>query len=75
MVCARWVENPYYQYFGGEEFFWHTQPPPAVAQSSPPCAPRSPHSPHPRPPESAFFTVEDACAARFKVDQRGVVTT
>jgi hypothetical protein len=23
---ARWVENPYFQYFGGEEFFQHTAP-------------------------------------------------
>src|SRR5215471_12006311 len=26
VVCARWVENPYYQYFCGEEFFQHTLP-------------------------------------------------
>ena len=26
VVCARWVENPYYQYFCGEEFFRHTMP-------------------------------------------------
>ena len=32
VVCARWVENPYYQYFCGEEFFQHTLP----------LAPRSP---------------------------------
>ena len=25
-VCDRWVENPYYQYFCGEEFFCHTLP-------------------------------------------------
>ena len=25
-VCARWVENPYFQYFTGEEFFRHTFP-------------------------------------------------
>lgn len=25
-VCARWVENPYYQYFTGEEFFRHALP-------------------------------------------------
>lgn len=25
-VCARWVENPYYQYFTGEEFFQHSFP-------------------------------------------------
>ena len=25
-VCARWVENPYYQYFTGEEFFQHAFP-------------------------------------------------
>ena len=25
-VCARWVENPYYQYFCGEEFFRHDLP-------------------------------------------------
>lgn len=25
-VCARWVENPYFQYFCGEEFFQHTFP-------------------------------------------------
>ncbi len=25
-VCLRWVENPYYQYFCGEEFFSHTLP-------------------------------------------------
>jgi hypothetical protein len=26
VVCARWVENPYYQYFCGEEFLRHTLP-------------------------------------------------
>ena len=25
-LCARWVENPYYQYFCGEEFFCHELP-------------------------------------------------
>ena len=25
-VCARWLENPYYQYFCGEEFFCHHLP-------------------------------------------------
>jgi len=25
-VCARWVENPYFQYFCGEEFFQHRFP-------------------------------------------------
>ena len=25
-LCARWVENPYYQYFCGEEFFCHRLP-------------------------------------------------
>jgi len=25
-LCARWVENPYYQYFCGEEFFCHKLP-------------------------------------------------
>lgn len=25
-LCARWVENPYYQYFCGEEFFVHELP-------------------------------------------------
>ena len=25
-LCARWLENPYYQYFCGEEFFQHEQP-------------------------------------------------
>ena len=25
-VCARWLENPYYQYFCGEEFFCHSLP-------------------------------------------------
>lgn len=25
-LCARWVENPYYQYFCGEEFFHHDLP-------------------------------------------------
>jgi IS5 family transposase len=25
-VCALWVENPYYQYFCGEEFFQHELP-------------------------------------------------
>jgi IS5 family transposase len=25
-VCARWVENPYFQYFTGEEFFQHGFP-------------------------------------------------
>lgn len=25
-LCARWVENPYYQYFCGEEFFRHDLP-------------------------------------------------
>ncbi len=26
VLCARWVENPYYQYFCGEEFFRHKLP-------------------------------------------------
>ena len=26
MLCARWVENPYYQHFCGEEHFRHTAP-------------------------------------------------
>src|ERR1700735_3034973 len=26
VVCAQWVENPYYQYFCGEEFFQHALP-------------------------------------------------
>jgi transposase, IS5 family len=26
VLCARWVENPYYQYFCGEEFFQHELP-------------------------------------------------
>ena len=25
-LCARWVENPYFQYFCGEEFFRHELP-------------------------------------------------
>src|SRR5262245_8296784 len=25
-LCARWVENPYFQYFCGEEFFCHALP-------------------------------------------------
>ena len=25
-LCARWIENPYFQYFCGEEFFCHTLP-------------------------------------------------
>ena len=25
-LCARWVENPYYQFFCGEEFFRHALP-------------------------------------------------
>jgi IS5 family transposase len=25
-LCARWVENPYFQYFCGEEFFCHELP-------------------------------------------------
>ena len=25
-VCAQWVENPYYQYLCGEEFFQHELP-------------------------------------------------
>lgn len=25
-LCARWVENPYFQYFCGEEFFLHELP-------------------------------------------------
>jgi IS5 family transposase len=25
-ICARWIENPYYQLFCGEEFFRHTLP-------------------------------------------------
>ena len=24
-VCARWVENPYFQYFCGEQHFRHNQ--------------------------------------------------
>ena len=23
LLCERWVENPYYQFFNGEEFFYH----------------------------------------------------
>src|ERR1700744_654412 len=23
VLCERWIENPYYQFFGGEEFFQH----------------------------------------------------
>jgi len=26
VLCERWVENPYYQYFCGEEFFQHQSP-------------------------------------------------
>ena len=26
VVCERWIENPYYQYFCGEEFFQHKLP-------------------------------------------------
>src|SRR4051795_8008754 len=26
VLCERWVENPYYQYFCGEEFFCHKLP-------------------------------------------------
>ncbi len=26
VLCARWLENPYYQYFCGEEFFRHRLP-------------------------------------------------
>jgi IS5 family transposase len=26
VVCERWIENPYYQYFCGEEFFQHRLP-------------------------------------------------
>jgi IS5 family transposase len=26
VLCARWIENPYYQLFCGEEFFQHTLP-------------------------------------------------
>ena len=26
MLCARWIENPYYQHFCGEEHFQHTAP-------------------------------------------------
>ena len=25
VLCARWLENPYYQHFCGEEFFQHRQ--------------------------------------------------
>ena len=25
-LCAKWVENPYWQYFCGEEFFQHVPP-------------------------------------------------
>src|ERR1700744_6062693 len=25
VLCERWVENPYYQFFCGEEFFQHTR--------------------------------------------------
>jgi len=25
-VCVLWIENPYYQYFCGEEFFQHQLP-------------------------------------------------
>src|SRR5258708_4867170 len=26
VVCEQWIENPYYQYFCGEEFFQHRLP-------------------------------------------------
>jgi IS5 family transposase len=26
VLCARWVENPYYQFFCGEETFQHAPP-------------------------------------------------
>jgi IS5 family transposase len=26
VVCELWLENPYYQYFCGEEFFQHRLP-------------------------------------------------
>src|SRR3974390_2090654 len=26
VVCEKWIENPYYQYFCGEEFFQHRLP-------------------------------------------------
>jgi IS5 family transposase len=26
VLCERWLENPYYQLFCGEEFFRHTLP-------------------------------------------------
>lgn len=26
VLCARWLENPYYQYFCGEEVFRHELP-------------------------------------------------
>lgn len=26
VLCERWLENPYYQLFCGEEFFWHEAP-------------------------------------------------
>ena len=25
-VCERWVDNPYFQYFSGEEYFCHELP-------------------------------------------------
>jgi transposase, IS5 family len=27
VVCGHWVENPYFQYFCGKEFFQHKLPP------------------------------------------------
>jgi IS5 family transposase len=31
-VLARWVENPYFQHFPGETFFWHRAPSPLFSQ-------------------------------------------
>ena len=37
-VCERWVENPYYQYFCGEEFFQHRLPLDRSSMTNPTCA-------------------------------------
>ena len=33
-VVSRWVENPYWQYFTGEEYFQHEQPSPKASSNA-----------------------------------------
>jgi Transposase domain (DUF772) len=38
VVCDRWVENPYFQFFCGEEFFQHRPRTRSARPDRPPCS-------------------------------------